>query len=106
MISIHAISKHDVLVMLSDNDSPQEAAALFQQIVQSAYKTITVDCSALQHLRHDLLAKVFRFFVDLRIEGKKLVLRGCSQEIRSVLYLIKLDQCIEAAAEPDDGFQA
>jgi len=106
MISVNKTSKHEAVLRLNESDSLDKVAALFQDVVSSAYKTIIVDCSGLAHVGHQLLGKLYMLSVDLRIRGKKLLLTGCSQEIRSILHLTKIDERIEVFTDSPAGSQA
>jgi anti-anti-sigma regulatory factor len=99
MISVNKISRNEVVLELSQTVSPERAEKVFDQILHSTFQTVTVDCSRLIHLGHRLLGKLYMFNMDLRVGKRKLILKGCSAEICSLLRITKLDERVEIAEE-------
>ena len=103
MISINKISKNEVVLEFSENVSPDQMEKVFKDILRSSYQKVIVDCSGLTHLGHKVLGKLYMFNMDLQISRRKLILIGCSDKIRNLLHLTKIDERIEIAKESFQG---
>ena len=100
MISVNKISNSEVVLELSENVSPEQAEKVFKDILNSTFQKVIVDCSELIHLGQKILGKLYMFNMDLQIGRRKLILTGCSDEIRNLLHLTKIDERIEITKEP------
>lgn len=107
MISFNEISKNEVLVTLRKNVSPEQAEKAFKEVLRAPYHKVAVDCSDLNHLGHEILGKLYMLNMDLQINRRSLVLTGCSEKIRSLLHLTKIDEHIkiENDSSPDQRFR-
>jgi anti-anti-sigma regulatory factor len=100
VISVKKISKNEVVLEFSKNVSPEQAEKVFKNILNSEYQKVTVDCSSLIHLGYKVLGKISMFNLDLQTSKRKLTLTGCSERIRNLLHLTKIDERIEITKEP------
>jgi anti-anti-sigma regulatory factor len=100
MISVNKISDSEVVLEFSENVSPEQAENVFRDMLRSTFQKVIVDCSGLIHLGHMLLGKLYMFNLDIQISKKKLILTGCSDKIRNLLHLTRVDQDIEILREP------
>jgi anti-anti-sigma regulatory factor len=105
MISVSKISDNEVVLEFSKNVSPEQAETVFNDILRSTYQKIIVDFSGLIHLGHRLLGKLYMFNMDLQISRRKLILTGCSDKIRSLLHLTRVDQDIDIENGPYQGLR-
>ena len=107
MISVHEISKDEVLVTLTQNVSPEQAEKTFKEVMRTPHHKVTIDCAELTHMDHKILGKLYMLNLDLQISRRSLVLAGCSAKIRSLLHLTKIDERIELAANssPENRLQ-
>ena len=99
VISVNKISKNEVLLECSENVSPEQAEKVFKDILNSTFQKVIVDCSGMIHLGHQVLGKLYRFNMELQFSRRKLVLTGCSEKIRNLLHLTKIDERIEIMKE-------
>ena len=99
MISVHEISRTEVLLKFPENVSPEQTEKVFKDILNAPFHKVTVDCSELLHLDHKVLGKLYMFNMDLQFSKRKMVLIGCSEKIRNLLHLTKIDERIEIAKE-------
>jgi anti-anti-sigma regulatory factor len=100
VISVTRISKDEVMLKLSEKVTPEQVDRVFRDILNGAFQRVVVDCSGLMHFGHRILGKLYMFNMDLRISRRKLILSGCSEEMRSLLHLTKIDERIEIARQP------
>lgn len=105
MVVVKEISKSEVLLKFSNSVSPDQAEIVFKDMLRSGYQKITVDCSDLIHIGHQLLGKLYMFHMDLQINKRQLVLTDCSEEIRSLLHLTKIDETLQIVRKPFQGSQ-
>ena len=105
MISVKKISDDEVVLEFSKNVSPEQAENVFRDMLRSTSKKVIVDFSGLMHLGHQLLGKLYMFNMDLQISKRKLVLTGCSDTIRALLKLTRVDQDIEIMKEPHQKYR-
>jgi anti-anti-sigma regulatory factor len=103
MISINKISSNEVVLVFSENVSPEQAEEVFKDMLRSTSQKVIIDCSGLIHLGHQLLGKLYMFNMDLQISRRKLILSGCSDKIRNLLHLTRVDQDIEIVKESYQG---
>ena len=103
MISINKISSNEVVLVFSENVSPEQAEEVFKDMLRSTSQKVIIDCSGLIHLGHQLLGKLYMFNMDLQISRRKLILSGCSDKIRNLLHLTRVDQDIEIVKESYRG---
>jgi anti-anti-sigma regulatory factor len=103
MISINKISSNEVVLVFSENVSPEQAEEVFKDMLRSTSQKVIIDCSGLIHLGHQLLGKLYMFNMDLQISRRKLILSGCSDKIRNLLHLTRVDQDIEIVKESCRG---
>lgn len=103
MISINKISSNEVVLKFSENVSAEQAEEVFRNMLRSTFQNIVVDCSGLIHLGHQLLGRLYMFNLDLQISRRKLILTGCSDKIRNLLHLTRVDQDIEILKDPYHG---
>lgn len=100
MIKVDKISDNEVVMKFSKNVSAEEVEDAFREVRGSTCRKVIVDFSELIHLGHQLLGKLYMFNLDLQISKKKLILAGCSNKIRDLLILTRVDQDIEILKEP------
>jgi anti-anti-sigma regulatory factor len=105
MISVHEISKDEVLVTLRQNVSPEQAAKAFREVMRAPHQKVTIDCAELAHMDHKILGKLYMLNMDLQISKRSMVLAGCSEKIRSLLHLTKIDERIEITEEPSPRYR-
>ena len=98
MISINKISSNEVVLVFSENVSPEQAEEVFKDMLRSTSQKVIIDCSGLIHLGHQLLGKLYMFNMDLQISRRKLILSGCN-----LLHLTRVDQDIEIVKESYRG---
>ncbi len=103
MISVDAISNDEALVTLSKNVSPEQAEEAFKEVLRAPHHKVTIDCSDLNHMGHEILGKLYMLNMDLQINRRSLVLAGCSEKIRNLLHLTKIDERIEIENDSSSG---
>lgn len=95
MITEEPLSATGILIKLGNNITPEEIQKFSNKIVQSPYKTVIVDLSAVYHLNYEVLGKLHMLKLDLTIRSKRLVFQGCSEKLYNMLKLLKFDKTIE-----------
>ena len=105
MIIVNKISDNEVVLEFSENVSAEQAEEVFRNMLRSTFQKIVVDCSGLIHLGHQLLGRLYMFNMDLEVSRRKLILTGCSDKIRNLLHLTRVDQDIEIVKEPYEGLR-
>lgn len=103
MISVDAISNDEALVTLSKNVSPEQAEEAFKEVLRAPHHKVTIDCSDLNHMGHEILGKLYMLNMDLQINRRSLVLAGCSEKIRNLLHLTKIDERIKIENDSSSG---
>lgn len=86
-----------MLVTLPQDISPEQVEKTFNELIRSSYKKVTIDCAELTHMDHKILGKLYMLNMDLQISRRSLVLAGCSEKIRGLLHLTRIDKRIELA---------
>jgi anti-anti-sigma regulatory factor len=106
MIALHRVSDDEILLTLSRTVSPEEAEKVFQRILATPYRKVTIDCSGVSQLDYPTLGKLYMFSLDLEIRKKKLALCGCTDGLRNSLNLLKLGEKFAMTADPPHRMQA
>ena len=95
MITKEPLLPTAIRAKFSDNVTPEEIQQFSNKIVQSPYKTVMIDLSAMYHLNYAILGKLHMLKLDLSVRQKRLVLQGCSDRLYNMLKLLNFDKTIE-----------
>jgi anti-anti-sigma regulatory factor len=95
VINQEQLSDTEIVVKFSSDISSHEIQLLSNKIVHSAYRTVIIDLSEVNHLNYTMLGKLHMLKLDLAVRSKRLVFEGCSESLLNMLKLLQFDKTIE-----------